>query len=298
MRVITALFLFALETLRASQMGVDRSGNLWAWNDARGSLTRVAPNGVPLTISIPDAKTVDADEERGIVALTHSGRELRFFDWHGKLLDTLPLPNEVATLCWSGPHQVAVTPRLADHRIEIWDANGRALVRRLWPTAPVATTAGAHPAHATLVRYDAARGELLALDAFAGELSVYANDGALLRHARIAGPAPDVAAWLADMDRDARRAGRTVTPSLWTFPSMALAPDGSLWLGSAVDGTRVAALRVTRGGQVQRTTIAAGPCASLTFEAWQDRFIFYRDPKAPRPACAGTAPIPEGGHHS
>lgn len=57
-----------VRTLRGSQMGVDRSSNLWSWDGA--TLTRLNALGQPVTIPLTSALiALDADEALGVVAL-------------------------------------------------------------------------------------------------------------------------------------------------------------------------------------------------------------------------------------
>src|SRR5215831_1501855 len=67
-----------VEGLRARSMGVDRAGNLWAWEPGRDTVTFITPaGGILATYKVSGARAVDADAEWGVLALLGQGRELR-----------------------------------------------------------------------------------------------------------------------------------------------------------------------------------------------------------------------------
>jgi hypothetical protein len=277
----------AIQGLHPSRLGVDHHANLWAWDGVL--VTRVSPGGERVTRDVPAARAIDADEELGIVALTQSGREARIYRWDGRFEDEIPLGSEALSVCWIDRHEIAVAPKLLDHLVEVWDIGSHALVRSLGPTTAVPKTPGAYPAHATLLRFDAQHDELVALDAYRGEIAVYGRTGKLLRHAAFDNPyLPKLASFFATQDQNARGQGHAVAPVFWNYPSLTVASDGTIWVGDHADETKVHAIRIARDGTVKEVTLDAPACASNLFQAWQNYFVFYRDPKSPRPACVGA----------
>lgn len=69
---------------------------------------------------LPAANTIDADMTRGIVLLV-SGRDIVHVKWDGTEVRRFRLPEEIFDLAWTDGNAIAVTPRWADHRVEIWD---------------------------------------------------------------------------------------------------------------------------------------------------------------------------------
>jgi hypothetical protein len=276
-----------IQGLHPSRLGVDRHANLWAWDGV--VVTRVSPRGDRVTSDVPAARTIDADEELGIVALTASGREARIYRWDGVFEDEIPLGSEALSVCWIDRHEIAVAPKLLDHLVEVWDTDSHTLVRTLGPTTAVPKTPGAYPAHATLLRFDAPHDELVALDSYRGEIAVYGRTGKLLRHAAFENPyLPKLTSFFATQDQNARGQGHAVAPVFWNYPSLTLTADGTIWVGDHAEGSKVNAIRIARDGSAKPVTLDAGDCASNLFQAWQGYFVYYRDPKSPRPACVGA----------
>lgn len=106
---------------------------------------------------------------------------MQVFGWDGKFRDAIDLPAESPRICWLDRTEIVRRPdrrRRACGALGPSDAFIGAAVGR---TSIPATAPGARPAHANLLRYAAARGELFILDAFSGELSVFDRKGKLLR---------------------------------------------------------------------------------------------------------------------
>jgi hypothetical protein len=278
----------AIHTLRPSQMGVDRRGNLWSRDGS--TVTRLNAAGAMQTVQLPDSPVaVDADQDLGVLALMEGGRQVRVLGWEGKFLDAVDLPGEAASVCWGEKNEIIVAPTRGEFRVEVWDAAAHKLLRRVGSTPGIPTTAGAHPLHATLVRYASARRELFVLDAYLGELSVFDRSGKLLRHALVANPdQADLRSWLQEQDRSSRAEGRSFSPLLWSFPSMAISGDGSAWLAESSDRSAVKVTRITPTGELQHTTIAAQGCGGRHFESWREQFLFYGSQRSPQAPCIGV----------
>jgi hypothetical protein len=236
---------------------------------------------------LPDALTVDADPKRGILALTDGGTSVAVLSWTGKVLAHVPLPDQVSNLCWLDGQEFAVTPRFAAHAVEVWNTQTRTLVRRMAPVPAIVRPArGAALARTTLLRYDSKRSELVAIDAVKGTVRVLARDGSMVRSATLP-EAPGLGPWLQQIDAEARKSGQSNTPSIWHYAAMTISDDGTVWIGEEYDDKVVRAAKVTRAGKVEHLTMQE-PCPSLRFEAWQGHFIFYHDPRSPRPPCVGV----------
>jgi hypothetical protein len=277
-----------IHTLRPYQMGVDRRGNLWSRDGS--TVTRLNASGEMETVQLPDSPSaIDADENLGVLALTNGGRQVRVLGWDGKFLDAVDLPGEAASVCWAEKNEIVVAPTHGEFRAELWDVAAHRVIRRFGQTTSVPTTPGAHPAHATLLRYAAARQELFVLDSFLGELSVFDLSGKLLRHALVANPdQADLRSWLAEMDRSSRAEGKSFTPLLWSVPTMAVSADGSAWLTESSDRSAVKVARITPTGDLQHTTIAAPGCGGRRLESWREQFLFYGSQRSPQPPCVGV----------
>jgi hypothetical protein len=278
----------AIHTLRPSQMGVDRRGNLWSRDGS--TVTRVNAAGDMQTVQLPDSPVaVDADQDLGVLALMEGGRQVRVLGWDGKFLDAVDLPAEAASVCWGEKNEIVVAPTRGQFRAEVWDAAAHKLVRTLDPTPGIPTTPGAHPLHATLVRYAAVRKELFVLDAYLGELSVFDRSGKLLRHAAVANPdEAGLRSWLETQDRSSRAEGKSFTPLLWSFPTLAISGDGSAWLTESSDRSAVKVARITPTGDLQHTTIATPGCGGRRLESWREHFLFYGSARSPQAPCIGV----------
>jgi hypothetical protein len=275
--------------LRATKTGVDRDGNFWAWNAADAEILRLDAAGRRSTSgSVPDAVNVDVDPARGIVALTDGGQSVTVLTWDGRVRTQFRLRNIASTLCWLDGDEVAVAPRFAPHRVEVWNAASKSMVRTLVPSPEIVPPVrGAVLARAILLRYDARRSELITVDAVKGDVLVLSPRGEVLRKAQL--PAPKgFEAWLQQLDADARAQGTSNTPIVWGYPSLTVTDDGTIWLTESYDDRGVRALKVLRTGKVEQLTVAESGCPSRRFEAWQRHFVFYHDPKSPRPPCVGV----------
>lgn len=281
-----------LGAMKATKSGVDAANNLWMWNAVDRSVTRFAPDGTrTVREGLPGAVSVDADAARGIAILLPDGESIQFAGWDGSIGSPIHLPHAVADIAWWTGNQVVLTPRFGAFRVEVWDAKSGQFSRSLMPSDPMPEpTNGAKAARATFLRYDAAHHELVAFDAFYGDLTIYSDAGAVVRTAAVTHPdRPRLDVWIAQQAAEASP-GRPFTPLVFAFAKLTVDAAGTIWLAEKGDEQRgtIAAVRIARNGKPQRVTIESPGCASVRFEAWLGDFIFYRDPKSPLPACVGV----------
>jgi len=280
-----------LSALRATKISVDHQNNLWAWNAATNVVTRIAVDGTRTDSGeLPAGYTVDADDVWGIAVLATDGHAIDVFDWRGHVIGEVKLPEPVGDLAWIGPRQIAVTPQFAPHRIEVWDVQRRSMTGTIGPRPVLVPTPGAAPAHAVLVRFDAARQEIVTLDGFTGELIVYTPAGGIVRTARLENPdQASLSQWLARNDASSKAKREVFRPLLWTFPTLTIDREGAVWVGERSDPAgSVAAFRIGRDGSLRHVTLRSPDCPSIRFASWQDYMIFFRDAKMPQVTCTGV----------
>ena len=268
-------------------MGVDHAGNLWMWDKTRDEVVSVTPAGKRLQTALGGAPAaIDADREWGIATLGAGGATMSIRRWDGVSRVDVSLPDSAAGICWIGRDHVAVAPRFAPYRVGIWDLSTKRLEQRIG-TVPVIDehAPGARFARVTLMRYDFARHELLAMDAYYGDLTSYADDGKVLRRATVPHPKrASTDAWLAKLDADYKAQGQSFLPQMWSFPTMALTPDGTAWVAEASSPRDVSVAAIKRNGDVEHKTVATS-CPSVRFGTWQNAFVFFRDPESSLPYC-------------
>ena len=290
-----ALALAALSKLKATKMGVDHLGNLWAWNNTDGGLRFLSRHGdLDSRYTVPQASAVDADADWGVVGLFDSGRLLRWMRGKGQPDVDIRLSDSASDLAWIALDSVAVAPQTAAHRIELWNLRERKLTRTLGQETPIRPTVGATRLRSVVVRYDFEREIFYSLDSFTGELQVYKRNGELAWRARVDNPDREkLEPWLRDMDASAK-AQRTVETPVFFSLFLAPAADGSAWVTQRHDpstGT-ITLVRVSPRGSPTTTTLRGEPCASRTFVIWGDRMIFHVDPAAPRDGCSNSRKLP------
>jgi hypothetical protein len=141
----------------------------------------------------------------------------------------------------------------------------------------------------TLLRHDSERDQLVTLDAFRGELVVFDRTGKVVRRGQITHPTLGTTlAWLREQDEHAKRTGQIQTPSLWSYPRIALSPDGTVLLGEKSDKPDAMTMAKLRpGGAVTRETVAVPGCPGIRFELWGDQIVFFRSSRATQ-RCVAT----------
>jgi hypothetical protein len=290
----------ALDLIRAithpSRLGVDRSGALWFWDARDQSVSLISPIGSQITLGIgDDVSAVDADSERGVVVLNAAMNAVRVIAWNGAVTTAFALPSTSGAVAWMSGDTVAVAPQTAPWRAEVWSTSRKQKVRGVGPVAAIKTpTVGAVPLRTTLLRYDAARRQLLALDAFEGELVVFDAAGSEVRKAKIAHPRLEAnRQFLRMLDAQAMKAGQPSMPSFANYARLALGPDGTVWLGEeSGDDRSMTIARIAPDGRVQRSVFRVPECNSVRFELWQGQLVFFRDPKSTLPQCVTVKEAP------
>lgn len=272
----------------ATKMGT-YGDDLWIWNAENRVVTLIGRAGQMRIARLPKASMqVDVDGDRGIALVSQSGAAVEIYDWNGALEETLPLPSKASDVAWLAGRQLVVTPSFGAHRAEIWDLDSGKRVRQLAPTADVQppTRPGAVRARTTHVRYSPKRKEIALVDAVDGTIVIAAADGRTIRTAQAPSLAtPELRAWLVDTDSDARRKGEVFTPELWSYPTAALAGDGSIWLAEAKGESGVKVVRVRPNGKVERKTIDKLSCVNRRVATWDQYLIFFSDPRAAQATC-------------
>lgn len=285
--------LTAITTLKASKMGVDRAGNLWAWNAANGDLKLLAPNGeVAGRSKVSDALSVDADREWGVVGLVEVQRTIVW------LREGLPdarivLSGPAADICWVGPSTVAVSPQLAAHRIELWDLSQRKLVATLGSEVPLNPGVGATRLRTVLLRYDFERELLYSLESFTGALQVFRRSGELAWQAEAENPDRESwTSWLQDLDQRAKAERDSQTPTIFSL-RLALTEDGAAWVAQKrlVGDEPVTLVKLSPTGK-RSHELKAASCKSRDFVVWRDRVVLFRDPRAPQGGCVAVLKLP------
>ena len=284
----TEAALKVVEGLRARSMGVDRAGNLWAWDPQLRKVDFVSPSGEKVaSIRTPEALAVDADTEWGVVALVRDGHELSWFRG-GKAPDVhLRLDGLAAQVCWVGPATIAVAPQTAAYRIGIWSLQDKALVKTLGEETALHPAYGATRMRAVVMRYDFGHGLLYTLESYLGDLQVFTLDGKLTWRAAVDNPRRNQDdKWLLDIDQKAKEQRDIQTPVIYSV-YLGLDHHGDPWVVRDLDlaAKTVSLVKLSPAGNVERKLTDQG-CASRPLTFWGDWLIFFTDPVSPR-VCSG-----------
>ena len=277
-----------IASIHATKAGVDSKNNFWAWDAKRRVITRITSNGDRYESDIlPDAWSVDADQERGIASLLGGGRVVEVRDWNGSRKRSIHLLHSASDVAWLSGSHIAVTPQTTGPCVEIWDVatgeylSGFGACPNIAPTHP-----GVFPARATLLRYDPAHKEIVTFDAFRCDLIAFSEAGSITRRSHIQHPkAAGFDAWVKKLDANAQAHKQSSTPVIQKYPSMTIAPDRSILLGENADNAGLTTVAILPDGTVQHTRIADAQCPSIRFVAWSDDLVFYRDERLPQPVC-------------
>ena len=282
-------------TERFSKAGVDGANNLWMWNAAENRVTRVSPRGEITRTRVPSGLySVDADSKNGIAALSKGGDTLMTFDWAGNALFRVPLPDVAVDVAWV-ESSIVVAPQLAGVRAEVIDPASGKVIRTVGTIALVPRTVGARASHATLLRYDWRRRELVTFETFAGNVEVFSRDGTLLRTLHVDHPdAASLNGWMANFDAKARASSDIKTPIVFRYATMSIDAGGVILLGEeARQDQTVGVAMVHRDGSVSRSRVLSHGCASVRFVQWQDSWIFFRDPVLNVSPCTDVEAKPQ-----
>jgi len=233
----SAAALKKAEALPAARMGVDRAGNLWAWEKRAGAVSVVSPEGRSLEPGkAPDAAAVDLDGEWGLAGLYKLGNELRW-SRRGMPDRVIPLPAQALDVCWIGPATVAITPLATDRRVEVWNLRDAVRARSFGPEEAIGRGPGTVRLRSVLLRFDPLRQRLYTLESATGHLQVFDPAGQLLWGAAFANPhRGEIEAWLRDVDAREKKAGSSQRPIfLGLYPG--LDSKGRFWTVQAISGT-------------------------------------------------------------
>lgn len=277
--------------MNATSAGVDRHGHFWFWDAVDRSVTTVSPKGTRATIDLDaDVYGIDADSRRGVLTLDPDGRSIRITAFTGAVTAAWELPFRASNVCWMDGDQIAVAPALSGWIAEVWSSSKKSKVRSMGPVPEIEVPrAGAVMMRTTLLRYDAGRDQLVTLDAFHGGLVVFDRAGRIVRRGQITHPAFGATLlWLRDVDEQAKRSGQVQTPSVWKYTRMALASDGTVWLGERDDETGVVTIaRFREDGTVKREPVIFPACPASRFEFWGSQMVFFRSNRSAQ-RCVAT----------
>lgn len=292
------------EGLRASQMGVDRAGNLWA-HDPRGNTLRIlTPSGEWLdSIEIGPASRVDFDREWGAIWLDPTGKRLGFLGaGEGSTIQELELGQDFGDLAWIDSDRVALSPRRAGHRVEIWSLEkGRSVAT--WGTEePVRRRPGTVRLRNVLLHPDASTELLYTLETFSGDLEVFDRDGKSTWRTKL----PDrdgqkLEEWLRSTDAQNRAEGDTEEVSLHQWPSFTVDSKGQVWVPNRCRRSdpqiQLEMISVPLRGQPEKSTVDLGTseCCSSKATLWTDMWVIYRDSTSPGGGCVETRPLAMNG---
>ena len=281
--------LATVTKLTASKMGVDREGNLWAWNAANGDLKVISPQGEEVgRYRLPGAFSVDADREWGAVALVDVQRTIAWLR-QGVAEVRLPLSGPAADICWLGPSTVAVTPQLAAQRIELWDLTKGEVIGTVGSGTPLEPAIGATRLPSVLLRYDFEREILYSLESFTGDLRAFRRNGEVAWRAEAENPDRETwETWLRDLDQRAKAERDRQTPTIFSL-RLALGPGGEVWTAQKrlLGDEPVTMVKLDAKGN-QSMVLKDASCRSRDFVIWRDQIIFFRDPRAPQGGCVSA----------
>ena len=311
----TKAALTLAELVRARSMGVDHAGNLWAWDPIEGTVRFFSTAGEPAgEVLVPkDSDMVDGDAEWGVLMVADEGTRMGWVrpsaarqdasaapapadgaaPAPGPKPDEIQLPEDVGWACWIDADTVAVSPRRAGHRVELWSLRQRKMLKSFGKEQTIVLRKGANRVRQVQLLWDASRRLLYTLESYTGDLEVFKLNGSLAWRAKAENPFRKVEdERLADLDARAKShdtAYPQAFPDLW----LAEGPDGSAWVRQGVDilKSSVTLLRSTAAGAAPRQ-VANLRCPGRTFTIWGDNLIFYRDIAVPREVCNSIAPLP------
>ena len=279
-----------IATFHGAKAGVDARDSIWFWNPVLNTVTRTALDGQDVTSArLPDATSVDADTDRGIALLEPRGSAVQIVAWDGRRIHGFPIAEPAADIAWMPGSLVAVAPKFAAHRVEVWDSATGTLVRTIGPATSISRAPGRHLARATLLRYDRRRNEIVALDATFGRVYVYGVDGTPVDEALLpAAPVP-LHEWL-ERSVPGDESSKAVSDQLlWRFPSVTVASDGAVWVGGQSDASGdVTVFKFERGGEPRRLKLKIPTCPGNRLEVWNGSIVLFRDPRSPQPQCAAV----------
>lgn len=275
-----------ITAIQPGRVGVDQSGNLWGWNPQDGTIVLATSKGIQRSELPSRTNAADADAKWGIALISGDGRSLAVVRWDGTRVLQTALPVAASAVAWVDGNRVAVAPQYGTGQVQVWDVTAKKVALDIGGRPAIDEhTPGAQLGRATLLRYDPKHKELLALDAYSGELTVYSDAGKVLRQTTVHHPKQaSTDEWLQSMDEDYKAQKQPFRPLVFSYPTLALASDGTVWLGEESTATGVTLTGIRRDGKVVRRSVASS-CANVRVVSWNNEFLFFGDPRSPRPYC-------------
>ena len=277
--------------LRATRMGVDRAGNLWAWNDRSGSVQVVSPSAALVASSFVESHAVglDYDPEWGIVWLDRRADTLHVNlpgDEDGRVYE---LGVNMSDVAWIGPQTVAVAPVRAAHRVEIWDLVEGRRVATWGKEEPIPERLGAVRTNTFRLNFEHRRQLLYSFETFTGSIVVFDTGKVVLKaQAEIPGLQAQ-RAWLAEVDRKHREADESQDYVLDLWGNFGIDHAGAI---RSVKSCR----RLAGAGRVletirvdleeyQSTEAKEVSCCALNTVIWGNWILHYRESGSPGATC-------------
>jgi hypothetical protein len=275
-----------IAAITPARMGVDHSGNLWGWNPQDGAIVLATAKGIQRSELPPKTSAADAHAKWGIVSIGSDGQSISIARWDGSKVFQAALPVAASSVAWIDENRVAVAPQYGTGHVQVWDIAAKKIALDIGGRPPIDEhTPGAQYGRATILRYDPKHRELLALDAYSGELTAYSDSGKVLRRTTVRHPKQaSTDEWLQNMDKDYKAQKQPFRPLVFSYPTLALASDGTVWLGEESTSTGVTLAGIRRDGRIVRRSVASS-CANVRVVSWNSEFIFFGDPLSPRPYC-------------
>ncbi len=280
----------------ASEMGRDRSGNLWVFDRKDERIDLISPRGERLgSRRLQVALAVDADSEWGIahVSLMSSRRVVEVTRWNGRDDKRIRLPYQAGEIRWIGENRIAVAPLSADHRLSIWAVDTGRLVAKLGEEEPVVFRPGLVLLRSILLRSCPQENQIFSLDGMNGDLEVYSTSGEFLWSGHIAPHSnPRLAQQLEEMDRRAKRDGEAMDISLRRIAGFDVDGDCRLLALEAQDGSSLQILNASKSLTTRKlVSTRAQPssaCPSRMFTRWGNSTIIrYQAPDSGAERCIG-----------
>jgi hypothetical protein len=283
--------------LVATSLGVDRRGNLWAWNRGSKTLRVLSPAGeltLTRTLDLDLPSEIDFDPEWGIAAL-EGDRELVVFDPQGREPSRRTLDQRCGHLAWIGPGRLALAPKNAPHRVEVWELPGEHPAA-LWGHEEVSPAGpGFHRLRGVLLRYDFERHQLWSLETFTGHLVVFSDQGEVLSELTIPHPRQaELAGFFETTDAEKRKADEAEDTILNLWSSLALDRRGEAWMVQAYssEAAKLTLVEAATGRPARRREAIVESCGSLTATVWGSWLLVYRSPALPGPPCTEARRLP------
>lgn len=289
----TAAALELVRGLQATDVGVDREGNLWTWDAQSRQVSLYSPQGKQLSsVQIGFATKVDADRTWGIAGVFERGTELRLLSWDGQARVSIPLADQAQGVAWIGPETVAVSPSLAAHRVELWNVKERRLTGKMGIEQALTPKPGVTRLRTVALDYQPERGLLYTLESFSGDLQVYSLDGRLVRQAKLPPIKRPIEAALAQHDKEAQARNDVQTPAIWWY-WLAVDEAGTGWIVQNCDREhgKAKVLKVPLVGEAESLMLDQ-PCCSRALALWGGWAVFYSDPALPKAACDKARRLP------